>query len=512
MKKEIGDNKNDLSANAEESAEVSKSAEEPKDGIPSEQPEQPEQAEQAEQTEPSPKSEERLDKTSRFDGAVMKTEEEKFLPYTKTRISTIPLQAHPERVPVKKVKKKRSWKWFSFKRDPQKPKYKYDRDEYLAGGIKTVCLIVLSMIMAAFLAFMFLRGLIDIFALGKSEHKVQVELGEYCGVEEIADILHENGIIRYPTLFRLWAILKNDTNRNFEAGTYIVSPSMNYDDLLDVFVPSEYKRTEITIKIPEGSSVDDVIDIFVENGIGTREGFEAIINKYQFDTEKYWFLEHIPLERDPSYWRLEGFLYPDTYYFYSDSSELTAITKLLNRFTQMFKTDYLKNCEEQQMTLMEALTMASVITKETLNDVDHKPVASVLWNRLGNPDFGYLELDSPLAYLIRTKEGAYRELTDADRELASPFNTYKNEGLPPMPICSPTISAIAAALYPEQTDYYYFHLTFTEYCSFAETKEEYDAIVAKDLLDRENAKVEPDEEPIPDDGERPDENGGQGEP
>ena len=206
-------------------------------------------------------------------------------------------------------------------------------------------------------------------------------------------------------------------------------------------------------------------------------------------------------------------MYPDTYFFYSDSKELTAITKLLNRFVEMFKTDYLKHCEEQQISLVETLTLASLITKETLNDVDYKPVSSVLRNRLTNEDFGYLELDSPLAYFIRAKEGAYRELTDADRELATAFNTYRNKGLPLTPLCSPTISTIAAALYPEESNYYYFHLTVTEYCAYAETKEEYDAIVAKDLLDREELNKDPDgEEPLPEDNPSPDENGGQGEP
>ena len=463
--------------------------------------------------EAEPKTKESLAKTSRFAGQMKTKDGEKYLPYTKTRISTIPLQAHPDRAPVKKkTKKKRKWKLFSFKRDENKPKYKYDRDEFLAGGIKTICLIVICVVVAAFFAFMILRGLIDIFALGKSEHQVQVELEDYCGVKEIAEELHEHGVIRYPTLFRLWAILKKDTNREFEAGVYIVSPSMNYDDLLDVFVPSDYDRTQITIKIPEGSSVDDVIDIFLANGIGTREGFEEVINEHEFDTEKYWFLTHIPENYPNSLWRLEGFLYPDTYFFYSDSSELTAITKLLNRFREMFKTDYLKHCEEQGVSLLETLTLASLISKETKNDVDYKPVSSVLTNRLKNEDFGYLELNSPLAYIIRAKEGAYRELTDADLELATPFNTYKNQGLPPTPICSPTISCIAAALYPEETDYYYFHLTVSEYCSFAETKEEYEAIVAKDLLDREELKADPDKEPLPDDEYQEDENGGQGEP
>lgn len=405
--------------------------------------------------------------------------------YTKTRISTIPMYARPEQEKKKKPKKKR--KIFDFKRE-KKQKNKYDRDEVVKGGIKTVSLLVIALIVGSFLAFIFLRGVIDIFALGKSEHLIEVTLLENYGIEDIAEVLHEEGVIRYPTLFKLWAILKKDTDRNFEAGTYIVSPSMNYDDLIDIFVPSEYARTEITVKIPEGSSVDDVIDIFLSHGIGTREGFAEVINEYAFDTEKYWFLNEIPEDAPGRIWRLEGFLYPDTYFYYSDASELTAITKLLDRFRSMFKRDYMNNCQEQGMSLMQALSLASVITEETLNDVDYMPLSSVFNNRLQNEEFGYLQVDSPLAYFIRNREGAYRELTDADRELACAYNTYVNRGIPSYPICSPTISTINAALYPEESDYYYFHLNITEYCSFAATKEEYDAIVAADLLARQEAE------------------------
>ena len=407
----------------------------------------------------------------------------KQLPYTKTRISTIPLNSHPEKEKPKKTKKVRTWKWFSFSRGPKKKKDKYDRDEMVSGGVKTVSLVVIATVVAAVLAFLFLRGIMDIFALGKSDYPVRVTIEEYSGVSEIADVLYENGVIRYPTLFELWAILKNDTHRNFEAGEYIVSPAMNYDDLLDVFVPSEYERTEVTIKIPVGSSVDDVIDVFLENGIGTREGFEEVINHHEFDTEKYWFLKEIPENNPHSIWRLEGFLYPDTYFFYSDSSELFAITKLLDRFAELFKKGYMKNCEEQGMTLIQALTTASIITKETLNDEDYKPVSQVLANRLNHPDFGYLSRDCTLMYKIHHEEGAYRELTDADRDLATPFNSHTTPGLPPSPICSPTITAIQAALYPSATDlhpeaaqYYYFVLMLDEYCAYAKTEEEYLAI------------------------------------
>jgi len=457
--------------------------------------------------EMQPEKTNHLEKTSRFEKEVVLEKKDTEhagsggkLPYTKTRISTIPLHAHPEqeRVQPKKEKKKRG-PIFNFRRQEKKIKNKYDRDEVLVGSIKTMSLLVITIVLSVILAFLFLRGVIDIFALGKSDHTVKVSIEEYSSIDDIAEVLHENGIIRYPTLFKLWAILKNDTDRKFEAGEYIVSPSMNYDDLIDLFVPSEYGRTQITVRIPEGSSVDDVIDIFLSHGIGTREGFVEVINHYPFDTEKYWFLQQTPdivgedVDRSACIWRLEGFLYPDTYYYYSDAGELTAITKMLNRFLDMFKTDYMKHCDELGISLMDTLTLASIISKETLDDDDYKPVSSVLHNRLRSADYGYLELDSTIMYLIRNKEGAYRELTNADREFVSAYNTYKRAGIPPSPICSPTISTIAAALYPDETDYYYFLLTVNEVCAYAKTKEEYLALVEQDLVDR--GEKEQSEEP-----------------
>ena len=162
------------------------------------------------------------------------------------------------------------------------------------------------------------------------------------------------------------------------------------------------------------------------------------------------------------------------------------------------------------MTLVQALTMASIITKETVNDEDYKPVSQVLANRLDHPEFGYLSRDCTLQYKIRHEEGAYRELTQADRELATPFNTHTTPGLPPTPICSPTITTIQAALYPSATDthpdaaeYFYFVLMVDEYCAYAKTEEEYLALLEKDRIDRENAAqggdIAPDENPMPDD-------------
>lgn len=116
---------------------------------------------------------------------------------------------------------------------------------------------------------------------------------------------------------------------------YTLDSTMGYDTLLSVFVPSRGKREQIAVTIPEGYCVDDIIDLLVEKGIGSKEGFTKAINGESYD---YWFLENLPpmTGDDPRFYRLEGYLYPDTYYFYTDSTEKEAIRKMLDNFGTKF--------------------------------------------------------------------------------------------------------------------------------------------------------------------------------
>ena len=150
-------------------------------------------------------------------------------------------------------------------------------------------------------------------------------------------------------------------------------------------------------------------------------------------------------------YRLEGYLYPDTYYFYTDSSAYTVLDRMLENFDRHMDEKYLAACEKQGFTVDEAVTLASMIMKEAKKLSDYPKVSSVFRNRKSSRAFGgRYQSDATLTYALG------RPMVGGDKEDLSPYNTYKYAGLPPSPICFPDMNAISYALSPDKTNYYYF--------------------------------------------------------
>jgi UPF0755 protein len=154
--------------------------------------------------------------------------------------------------------------------------------------VKAIVYIVFVCVVSVFLAVTVIFVGNDIFAFVKSDEIVEVVLPENTTLDDLAEILHENGVIEYPSVFKLYATVKND-NQKYVAGTYTVTPMMNYEFLLSEFKEKiDYGTVRITI--PEGYTTDEIIDLFVAEGIGTREGFIDVIENGEFD---YWFINDL---------------------------------------------------------------------------------------------------------------------------------------------------------------------------------------------------------------------------
>ena len=134
--------------------------------------------------------------------------------------------------------------------------------------IKAVVYIIFILVVSVFLSIAVIAVANDIYAFVKSDEVVEVTIPEYATLEEVSEILYMNDIIKYPTIFKLYAVAEHD-NGEFLAGTYSVKPMMNYDDLLAEFKEKPISGTA-TITIPEGYSTDEIITLMVANGIGTR--------------------------------------------------------------------------------------------------------------------------------------------------------------------------------------------------------------------------------------------------
>lgn len=325
------------------------------------------------------------------------------------------------------------------------------RGSALSSLLKAIIYIVFVLTVSGFLSYFIISVGNDLFAFVKSDEEITVSVPEYATIDNIADILAQKGIIKYPYIFKIYAMVRKDDGA-FVAGDYVVKPSMSYDQLRAALKGPVEERKQISITIPEGYTVDEIIDLFVnEYGIGTREGFINAIENADFD---YWFLEELEPKKGRKY-RLEGYLYPDTYYFFTDWDEESILRKFLNNFNAKFNEVYKERCEELGMTVDELITLASMIEAEGKFTYEFGAISAVFHNRMNNPSVtgGKLESDATIQYILPER---HEELTAEDLAIDSPYNTYMYAGLPPGPITNPTINAIYSAMYPDEVNYYYF--------------------------------------------------------
>ena len=286
----------------------------------------------------------------------------------------------------------------------------------------------------------------DVLALNKEEHSVTVTITPEDSYDDVVDMLKDNGLIEYKSLFKLFSAITGGKDKIASSGTFTLTSDMDYRALISGISANSASRAVVDVTIPEGYTVAQIFQLLEEKGVATVEDLNetAATHDYAFS-----FLQDIPLG-DPE--RLEGYLFPD---------------------------EMRQEVADSGRTIHEVLTVASMIEKETDGE-DRGKIASVIYNRLNNPGAsagtnGYLQIDATLAYLNGGKVP-----TEADKSIDSPYNTYLYPGLPPGPIANPGLESIKAAMEPESTSYYYYTLgddnkhhffnTYGEMTSFMSTQ------------------------------------------
>ena len=265
----------------------------------------------------------------------------------------------------------------------------------------------------------------------------------------VAQELKEEGLIEYPWFFRLFSVFYKSSGK-IKPGTYTLNTDMDYMALVRGMHSTGTAET-VDVTIPEGYSVQQIIDLLAEKGVGSVEKLTETAQEYVFEDYPY-----IDNENLGSISRLEGYLYPDTYNFYVGGDVTLAFKSMLNNFSSKVyeNEDFAPFFENSDYTFQEIITVASLIEKET-DGTDREKIASVIYNRLENAGETayYLQIDASLVY------AAGRPVTQADYEtLDSPYNLYQHTGLPPTPIANPGLASIKAALQPADTNYYYYVL------------------------------------------------------
>lgn len=230
-----------------------------------------------------------------------------------------------------------------------------------------------------------------------------------------------------------------------QAGRYLVSPTMSPAEILRKIASGDAVFNEITITIPEGWSLNDIELHFERLGLFTKERFQraAVMQPTYGDFQ---ILSH--LEDDTI---LDGYLFPDTYRIFEDSTPESIVRRMLTNFQRRITDEMLVEIASQDRSLHDVLTLASIVQEEANDAEQMAAVAGVFWNRLR--DGIRLESDATVNYVLGTNK---RQPTFADTEVDHPYNTYENNGLPPGPIGNPGIEAIRAAINPADHDYYFF--------------------------------------------------------
>ncbi len=312
----------------------------------------------------------------------------------------------------------------------------------------------------------------DLCALNKEYKEATIEVTQDDDMGSVTKKLKEAGLIEYKWFFRLFCAVANAEEKIGE-GTYTLNTDMDYRALITGMVSKSggsMTADTVRVTIPEGYSVQQIIDLLAEKGVSDKEDLEDAAMNYVYDD--YDFVDN---ENLGSISRLEGYLFPNTYDFYVGEKASSALGRLLKEFGRQMDTEMMELVENSGYSLHEILTIASLIEKET-DGTDRQLIASVIYNRMNNPSketAGLLQIDAALVYAT-----GHNELTEEDLELDSPYNLYKNKGLPPTPIGNPGIESIKAALMPADTDYYYYVLGNDGKHIFSETYAQHQQVIA----------------------------------
>ncbi len=287
------------------------------------------------------------------------------------------------------------------------------------------------------------------------------------GYKEIGRDLEQKKIIRSAIFFNLYVLISGNHN-NLQAGNYEISPSMSVVKIAQKIANGQVARNNIIII--EGFSVKDIGNYLESKNIGSNKDFLAIVKK-DFSSQ-YSFLKDKPKKLN-----LEGYLFPDTYDVGKAPTQEALVINMLSNFDRKLTLDLKKEIARQKKSIFEIITMASILEKEVKSINDKKIVAGILWKRIDS-NMG-LNVDSTINYITGKSDAS---VLIKDTQINSPYNTYKYRGLPLGPICNPGMDSILAAIYPTQSDWwYYLSATKTGETIFSKTLEEHNASALKYL-------------------------------
>ncbi len=278
---------------------------------------------------------------------------------------------------------------------------------------------------------------------GEPQTDITLTVEDGSSVRDIAALLEEKGVIDNSLQF-VYLCKKEGEGANFQPGEYVFNNYMSFEDVCDVLESGRVDDNQIKVTIKEGAWITEIASQLEQAGLCSSDEFMEACNSRDYD---YDFVAAIPDREN----LLEGYLFPDTYYFSTDMTAHDIVDRMLSRFDEIFDVSLKGGAQLNNITVDEAVIMASLIESEARYPDDRSKISSVIYNRL---DEGMrLQMDASVLYALGEKR---ERLLYEDLDVEEEHNTYYVDGLPIGPIGNPGKACLEAAVAPAESNYLYY--------------------------------------------------------
>lgn len=275
---------------------------------------------------------------------------------------------------------------------------------------------------------------------------IKVEVKPGTSFYSFSLMLEKKGVVKSAFVLRQLANARG-LDRKLSPGKYVFKTGSDYEDVLQIIERGPEVEL-VKVVIPEGFSNQQIAARLEEVlNVEKNEFLNLAGTGKPYFIDRFSFLKNVPVNS------LEGYLFPDTYYFKKGESAEVIITRMLENFSRRAASIGLLGNAENEKRIHEIVTMASIVEKEAKLEEERPIIASVFYNRLKRGM--KLQSCATVEYVLGFSKP---RLSNEDLKIDSPYNTYLYPGLPPGPICNPGLSSLKAALNPAQTNYLYFVL------------------------------------------------------
>ncbi len=315
---------------------------------------------------------------------------------------------------------------------------------------------------------------------------IQIESGETSGT--IIQKLKQSGLIKYDFWYKLY-LKKTGEGSNFQVGTFELNKNLSYSEITKELSKVQNFRETVRVTFPEGSTAMQFASILEDAGLCTRDEFLDVANNGDFSDIKFWS----KIQTEPNcFMKAEGFLFPETYEFYADETVENIVRKLYMQFDNEITDEMYAQMDSMGLSLNQVITLASLVQEEAGDPVNQPAVAGVFYNRL-KPGSPYPKMGSDVTWWYITDFIRPYYNGEIHHDIENNYYTgdedpNSRKGLPAGPISCPGITAINAALNPEQHDYYFFLTDLTGKYYYAVTYNEH--LVNIQTMKSVNATVE----------------------